>query len=81
MYAVRIFKRHQSLNRGTVDDATRKLLASAGLTEESAEALYLLTTVPTIAERFVLPPYHREMSIEQLNDPLAYKGAVGMGYI
>jgi len=81
MYAVRIFKRHQSLNNGTVDDATRKLLDSAGLTEESAEAIYLLTTVPTIAERFVLPPYHREMSIEQLNDPLAYKGAVGMGYI
>ena len=81
MYAVRIFKRHQSLNNGTVDDATRKLLDSAGLTEESAEAMYLLTTVPTIAERFVLPPYHREMSIEQLNDPLAYKGAVGTGYI
>jgi nitrate reductase beta subunit len=81
MYAVRIFKRHQSLNNGTVDDATRKLLDSAGLTEESAEAIYLLTTVPTIAERFVLPPYHREMAIEQLNDPLAYKGAVGVGYI
>ena len=81
MYAVRIFKRHQSLNNGTVDDATRKLLDSAGLTEESAEAMYLLTTVPTIAERFVLPPYHREMSIEQLNDPLAYRGAVGTGYI
>ena len=81
MYAVRIFKRHQSLNGGVVDDATRKLLASADLNEDEAEAIYRLTTVPTIDERFVLPPYHREMTIEQLNDPLAYKGEVGMGYI
>jgi nitrate reductase beta subunit len=81
MYAVRIFKRHQSLNGGVVDDATRKLLASADLDENEAEAIYRLTTVPTIDERFVLPPYHREMTIEQLNDPLAYKGEVGMGYI
>ena len=81
MYAVRIFKRHESLNNGTVDDATRKLLASAGLDEKQAEAIYKLTTIPTIDERFVLPPYHREMSIEELNDPLAYRGAVGVGYI
>jgi nitrate reductase beta subunit len=81
MYAVRIYKRHQSLNGGTVDDATRKLLASANLNEEQAEAMYKLTTVPTIDERFVLPPYHREMSIEELNDPLAHRGAVGTGFI
>ena len=53
MYAVRIFKRHQSLNGGTVDDATRKLLASANLNEDQAEAMYKLTTVPTLDERFV----------------------------
>jgi nitrate reductase beta subunit len=81
MYAVRIYKRHQSLNGGVVDDATRKLLASADLNEKEAEAIYKLTTIPTIDERFVLPPYHREMTIEQLNDPLAYQGEVGVGYI
>jgi nitrate reductase beta subunit len=81
MYAVRIFKRHQSLNDGTINDAIRKMLDSANLDESQAEAIYRLTTIPTIDERFVLPPYHREMSIEQLNDPLAYKGAVGVGYI
>jgi nitrate reductase beta subunit len=81
MYAVRIFKRHQSLNGGEIDNTIRKMLASANLNEEQAEAIYRLTTIPTIDERFVLPPYHREMSIEQLNDPLAYKGKVGVGYI
>jgi nitrate reductase beta subunit len=81
MYAVRIFKRHQSLNDGTINDAIRKMLDSANLDETQAEAIYRLTTIPTIDERFVLPPYHREMSIEQINDPLAYKGEVGVGYI
>ena len=81
MYAVRIFKRHQSLNDGTINDAIRKMLDSANLDETQAEAIYRLTTIPTIDERFVLPPYHREMSIEELNDPLAYKGEVGVGYI
>jgi nitrate reductase beta subunit len=81
MYAVRIFKRHQSLNDGTINDAIRKMLDSANLDETQAEAVYRLTTIPTIDERFVLPPYHREMSIEELNDPLAYKGEVGVGFI
>ncbi|NHZ70858.1 MAG: nitrate reductase subunit beta [Proteobacteria bacterium] len=81
MYAVRIFKRHQSLNDGTIDDPIRKMLASANLDEKQAEAIYRLTTIPTLDERFVLPPYHREMSIEELNDPLAHKGSVGVGFI
>ncbi len=45
-----------------------------------AEAIYHLTTQPTLEERFVLPPYHREMSIETLKDPLAHKGEVGVGF-
>ena len=81
MYAVRIFKRHESLNGGTIDDSIRRTLATANLDEAQAEAIYKLTTIPTLDERFVLPPYHREMSIESLNDPLAYKGAVGVGYV
>jgi len=81
MYAVRIFKRHESLNDGSINDAVRKVLDSANLDEAKAEAIYRLTTIPKFDERFVLPPYHREMSIEELNDPLAYKGATGVGYI
>ena len=43
------------------------------------EAIYELTTLPKMEERFVLPPYHREMDIEALNDPLAAKGEMGFG--
>ena len=80
MLAVRTYKRRQSVD-GVIDEGTLALLEAAATTEEEVEAIYKLTTLPTIEERFVLPPYHREMSIESLNDPLAYKGATGVGYI
>ena len=80
MLAVRTYKRRQSVDQ-SIDDATLEMLASAGLTEERAEDIYKLTTVPTIDDRFVFPPYHREMSIEELNDPLVHKGSTGFGYI
>ena len=54
---------------------------AVGTSPEEAEAIYKLTTLPTMEERFVLPPYHREMSIESLNDPLAHKGQIGVGYL
>jgi nitrate reductase beta subunit len=80
MLAVRSFKRRQSVD-GSIDQTTLDLLAQAGLTEDVAEDIYKLTTVPTIDDRFVFPPYHREMAIEELNDPLVHKGATGVGYI
>ncbi len=80
MLAVRIFKRRQSVE-GVVDQATLDLLTEAGTNPEEAEAIYRLTTLPTLEERFVLPPYHREMSAEVWGDPLERKGQVGLGYI
>jgi nitrate reductase beta subunit len=80
MLAVRSFKRRQSVD-GSIDRTTLDLLDQAGLTEDVAEDIYRLTTVPTIDDRFVFPPYHREMAIEELNDPLAHKGATGLGYL
>jgi nitrate reductase / nitrite oxidoreductase, beta subunit len=80
MLAVRVYKRRQGSD-GTVDAATIDLLASAGTDPTEAEAIYRLTTLPTLDERFVLPPYHREMSIESLEDPLTRKGAAGVGYL
>ena len=80
MLAVRLYKRRQSVE-GTIDDATIAAMDAAGTSPEEAEAIYRLTTLPTMEERFVLPPYHREMSIESLNDPLAHKGQVGVGYL
>jgi nitrate reductase beta subunit len=79
MLAVRTYKRRQSVD-GVVDDTTLAILDEVGLTEHMVEAIYAMTTTPTIADRFVLPPYHREMSFEAIGDPLAAKGNTGLGY-
>lgn len=80
MLAVRALKRRQSVD-GEVDEGTREMLAAVGVSEERAEEIYKLTTIPQLEDRFVLPPYRREMAIEELNDPLSYKGATGFGYL
>jgi len=80
LLAVRVYMRRKTVE-GTIDEVAKGALAKAGLTEAEAEAIYKLTTQPTLEERFVLPPYHREMSIESSMDPLAHKGQTGIGYI
>jgi len=80
LLSVRIYMRRKTVD-GVVDDVALKTLADAGLTEEQAIAIYKMTTLPTMEERFVFPPYHREMSIEAGMDPLAHKGEAGLGYI
>jgi nitrate reductase beta subunit len=80
MLAVRLYMRRK-LVEGEVDQATIALMADAGVSTADAEAIYRLTTQPTLEERFVLPPYHREMSVEAWHDPLAHKGETGLGYL
>jgi nitrate reductase beta subunit len=80
LLAIRIYMRRKSVE-GEVDQIARDALQEAGLTEEEAQAIYQLTTQPSLDERFVLPPYHREMSVEVNKDPLAHKGLTGLGYL
>lgn len=80
MYAVRLYMRRKTVDQD-VDEVTLQVLAKANTSPEEAEAIYKLTTQPHLYERFVLPPYHREVSIETWNDPLAHKGEVGVGYM
>ena len=80
LLAVRAYMRRKSVE-GEIDAAALQMVAEAGLDEEQVEAIYHLTTQPTLDERFVLPPYHREVSIEALRDPLAHKGETGLGYL
>ncbi len=80
MLAVRIYKRRESVE-GIIDEATLAMVEAADTTPEEIEAIYRLSTLPTIAERFVYPPYHREMAAEAIyGDPLARKGETGLGY-
>jgi nitrate reductase beta subunit len=45
------------------------------------EAIYSLTTLTTLADRFVIPHDHRETAIEAWGHPLARKGEAGFGFI
>jgi len=80
MLAVRIYMRRKTTEK-EIDPATLALLAEAGTSPAEAEAIYRLTTLPTLEERFVIPPYHRETAVESWRDPLMHKGETGLGYL
>jgi nitrate reductase beta subunit len=80
MLAVRTYMRRKTVE-GAIDERTLALLSEAGTSVEEAEAIYRLTTLPTLEERFVIPQYHREMAVEAWADPLARKGDTGFGYV
>jgi nitrate reductase beta subunit len=62
LMAVRWYRR--SLELDDVDTATaQKALAEAGLNAAQANAIYRLTALSTLYERFVLPPLQREAAI------------------
>ena len=79
-YAVRLFKRLDTV--GDMDKATVKhALNEVGMTEAEAEAVYRLTSLPTMDERFVIPPSHREEAMQMLSDDfLMDRGEAGMGF-
>lgn len=78
LMAVRTYMRHKSVNGGVVQK-TLDVLTQAGTNAAEVEAIYRLTTLPTLSERFVIPQYHRETAIESWTDPLARKGETGFG--
>ena len=76
--AVRMYRRNKTV--GDLDEEmVAKVLAEADCTEEQAEAIYHLTSIATLDDRFVIPPMHREEAIELLGDSLEAKGA-GVGF-
>jgi len=79
-YAVRLFKRLETV--GDIDAETVKYaLNEVNMTEEEAEAIYRLTSLPTMDERVVIPPSHREEALQMLNDDNMWeeKGSTGLG--
>ncbi len=79
-YAVRMFKRLETV--GDVDAAAVKgAMNAVGMDEEEAEAVYRLTSLPTMDERIVIPPLHREEAMAMLDDDMwEQKGAAGFGF-
>jgi nitrate reductase beta subunit len=79
LIAVRIFMRSKRVNdvpAAEVEDALR----AGRTTADEAEAIFRLTAMPTLEERFVVPPLGREMAIEATMDPFTHKREGGFGF-
>jgi nitrate reductase beta subunit len=80
MMAVRYFKRSEEL--ADVDpEVVRAILREAETTPEEAEEIYAMTSLPTVYERFVLPPIQREEAIESSCSTELCKGECGIGFV
>ncbi|HOK52336.1 MAG TPA: hypothetical protein PLF75_10640, partial [Bacteroidales bacterium] len=53
------------------------LLSEVHLNFEIAHSMYHLTSLAPFHERFVIPPAHREESIEMLRETSLHKGETG----
>ncbi len=77
--AVRTYRR--ALTVGDVDEETaEKLLTEADCTREEAEAIYRLSSLAKLDDRYVIPPAHREEAVEMMEDPLDHKRSTGFGF-
>ena len=66
LMAVRWYRR--SLDVDDVDQAAlQRVLGEAGLTTEEADAIYRLSALATLEERFSLPPLQREQAVAEEN--------------
>ena len=69
----------------TVGDITReesnKVLQEVDLSPETADDIFRLTSLAHHADRFVIPPAHREEAIEMMEDTFLRKGKAGFGFI
>jgi nitrate reductase beta subunit len=60
---------------------SERMIAEAGTNPEEIEEIYRMISLPTFEDRFVIPPFMREMTIESVEDPSVHKGEAGVGYL
>lgn len=62
------------------EEKVKSLMARTKVGPETADAIFRLTSLATFEERFVIPPAHREESIEMLEATADAKGETGFGF-
>ena len=79
LLAVKIHRRGETV--GDLDESEIKTaLNDVDMAPEEANAIFRLTSLATFDERFVVPPAHREESIEMLEATADAKGETGFGF-
>ncbi len=61
-------------------DEINKVMNDSGMTPDMADHIFRLTSLATFDERFVIPPAHREESIEMIEATADAKGETGFGF-
>ena len=61
-------------------EEVKDLMANARVDKDTANDIFRLTSLATFEERFVIPPAHREESIEMLEATADHKGEAGFGF-
>ena len=78
LMAVRYHRRKVTVN--DIDDSViKEAFEGTGLSEETADSIYRLTSLVKYDERFVIPASHREEAIEMLESTDDHKGTAGFG--
>ena len=77
--AVRIWRRHVTVGDVT-EQAAKQALNEADCTPEQADDIFKLSALATWDDRFVIPPFQREMAMEMLTDPHEHRSAAGFGF-
>jgi nitrate reductase beta subunit len=78
LVAVRFYKRSQNIN-DISSETVRSAIENADLSIQEIEEIYHLTSIATIKDRFVIPSFMRETTIETVEDPYNHKGSTGIG--
>lgn len=79
LLAVKISRRNTTVGDLPIDEVEEALSKGHTNTKE-ADAIFRLTSLATFNERFVIPPAHREESIEMLHATADAKGDTGFGF-
>lgn len=79
MLAVRIHRRSVTVGDITKKEASR-VLQDSGLSAETADAVFRLTSLAGYGDRFVIPPAHREEAIEAIENTFIRKENTGFGF-
>jgi nitrate reductase beta subunit len=79
LYAVRMHRRSSTVN-DVPQQVADTILKEAELETETADAIYRLTSLPKVDDRFVIPPMYREVAINMLESTESFKGHQGFGF-
>ena len=79
LFSVRVYMRAQRVN-DLPQAKVKQALALGNTSPEEAEAILRLTSLPTAAERFIIPPLARELALEPTLDPFTHSAEAGFGF-